>query len=325
MQTQETTRRNATEVVVPSELHHEPIGTVPALLPNSPLDLPAERFSQGLDRREANRKTLLRWVTSNLQSGIDFGQLHVVGRDKCRMVADGRAHECIDPRHWSKPSLWKPGAEKICGMMGLIPRFPNLAEYEIATLHGEDIKVVIIKCELHTSSGFIAAEGTGARRVEQDKGDINKSLKMALKSAHIDATLRVASLSELFTQDIEDLGPDRVELQKFATHNHGSASKNPSADAEEVEFCNGIPVVRTPPAPPSNPPVPASQVAQGGVNQNVQARISEKQFAFVMSLLRHAGMTKSELDRHCVETYGAVSDHISRKDASDLIDWLRNR
>ena len=112
---------------------------------------------------------------------------------------------------------------------------------------------------LHTSSGFIAAEGTGARRVEQDKGDINKSLKMALKSAHIDATLRVASLSELFTQDIEDLGPDRVEPQKFATHSHGSASKNPSADAEEVEFCNGIPVVRTPPAPPSNPPVPASQ------------------------------------------------------------------
>ena len=106
-------------------------------------------------------------------------------------------------------------------MMGLIPRFPNLAEYEIATLHGEDIKVVIIKCELHTSSGFIAAEGTGARRVEQDKGDINKSLKMALKSAHIDATLRVASLSELFTQDIEDLGPDRVEPQKFATHHHG--------------------------------------------------------------------------------------------------------
>jgi hypothetical protein len=29
---------------------------------------------------------------------------------------------------------------------------------------------------------------------------------MALKSAHIDATLRVVSLSEIFTQDIEDLG-----------------------------------------------------------------------------------------------------------------------
>jgi hypothetical protein len=325
MQTQETTRRNATEVVVPSELHHEPIGTVPALLPNAPLDLPAERFTQALDRREANRKALLRWITSNLQSGIDFGQLHVVGRDKCRMVADGRAHECLDPRHWSRASLLKPGAEKICGMMGLIPRFPNLSEYEIACLHGEDIKVVIIKCELHTSSGFIAAEGTGARRVEQDKGDINKSLKMALKSAHIDATLRVAGLSELFTQDIEDFGPDRVDPQKIATRYPGQASKNPSADAEEVEFCNGIPVVRTPPAPPSNQPEQTNQVAQGGVNQNGQARVSEKQFAFVMSLLRHVGMTKSELDHHCVETYGAMSDHISRKDASRLIDWLRNR
>jgi hypothetical protein len=93
----------------------------------------------------------------------------VVGKDKCRLAGDGRTHECLDPRHWSKPSLWKPGAEKICGMMGLIPRFPNLAEYEKATLRGEDIKVIIPKCELHTGNGFVAAEGTGARRLDQDR------------------------------------------------------------------------------------------------------------------------------------------------------------
>ena len=106
-------------------------------MPSAPLDWPVERFTQALDRREVNRKALLKWIQSNLQAGIDYGQIHVVGKDKCRLVADGRAHECLDPRHWSKPSLWKPGAEKICGMMGLIPRFPNLAEYEKAALCAE--------------------------------------------------------------------------------------------------------------------------------------------------------------------------------------------
>ena len=169
------------------------------------MDYPADRFSQALERREDNRKALLKWIQGNLQAGIDFGQIHVVGKDKCRLVRDGRTNECIDPRHWSKPSMWKPGAEKICGMLGLIPRFPNLSEYENAVLRGEDLKVIILKCELNTGNGFVAAEGTGARRIAQDNGDINKSLKMAEKSAHIDATLRVAGLSELFTQDLGDM------------------------------------------------------------------------------------------------------------------------
>jgi hypothetical protein len=127
-----------------------------------------ERFTQALNRREVNRKALPKWIKSNLQAGIDYGQIHVVGKDKCRLAGDGRAHDCIDPRHWSKPSLWKPGVEKICGMLGLIPRFPNLAEYEKAALGALDVKVIILKCELHTGSGFVAAEGTGAHRWDGD-------------------------------------------------------------------------------------------------------------------------------------------------------------
>ena len=96
------------------------------------------------------------------------------------------------------PEVDKPGAEKICGMLGLIPRFPNLDQYEQAVIGGSTLKMIILKCELHTGSDFVAAEGTGARRIAQDNGDINKSLKMTEKSAHIDATLRVAGLSELF-------------------------------------------------------------------------------------------------------------------------------
>jgi len=204
-QNQETKRLNTTEVILPPEANQDSAAALSITVPTPPMDYPVERFSQALGRREDNRKALLKWIQSNLQAGIDFGQIHVVKKERCRLARDGRAHECLDPRHWSKPSLWKPGAEKISGMLGLIPRFPNLSEYENAVLRGEDIKVIILKCHLETGNGFVAAEGTGARRIAQGNGDINKSLKMAEKSAHIDATLRVAGLSELFTQDLEDM------------------------------------------------------------------------------------------------------------------------
>ena len=55
----------------------------------------------------------------------------------------------------------------------------------------------------------MVADGVGARIIAQDNGDINKALKMAEKSAHIDATLRMAGLSEVFTQDIEDMMQQR--------------------------------------------------------------------------------------------------------------------
>jgi len=320
MLNQEVRGLNTTEVVLPPEVHQEHTVHLPAAMPNSPLDWPVKRFTQALDRRDVNRKALLKWAQSKLQAGIDYGQIHVVGKDKCRLAVDGRAQDCIDPRHWSKASLWKPGAEKICGILGLIPRFPNLAEYEKATLRGEDIKVIILKCELHTGNGFVAAEGTGARRVDQDRGDINKSLKMAEKSAHIDATLRVAGLSELFTQDIEDMFQD-----------------NPGK--------GDIPPSDTPgnhPAPPAQPqpakalPAPTNGPASNGQNHtgNNQSangrsqesnRITAKQYAFVMDLIKEARMTKNELNQHCVEAYGSVVDHITRRDVSSLIEWLRNR
>jgi hypothetical protein len=315
MMNQEPRRLNAAEVVLPQEVHHETATHLPALMPSAPLDWPVERFTQALDRREVNRKALLKWIQSNLQAGIDYGQIHVVGKDKCRLVADGRTHECLDPRHWSKPSLWKPGAEKICGMMGLIPRFPNLAEYEKAALSGEDIKTIILKCELHTGNGFVAAEGSGARRVDQDRGDINKSLKMAIKSAHIDATLRVAGLSELFTQDIEDMLGDKAGKENLQSDDGNGNRPSPQPQPQPT------------PAPTSPPKEPAgngqSQAANGrGYESN---RISAKQFSFIMDLLKEARMTKTELNQHCVEAYGSVVDYITRHDASSLIDWLRKR
>ena len=90
-------------------------------------------------------------------------------------------------------------------MLGVTVHYPTLKDYEKAALTGVTLNQIIIRCEIIDVSGRVVADGVGARLLSQDNGDINKALKMAEKSAHIDATLRMAGLSEVFTQDIEDM------------------------------------------------------------------------------------------------------------------------
>ena len=152
----------------------------------SPLDLPVTQFREGLARRKENRQSLLEWIRSALVEGTDYGRIQIKGR-------------------MSKPSLFKPGAEKICGMLGVTVMFPTIPEYEARAISGQSIESIILRCEICDGSGRIVGHGLGARSVSQDNGDLNKALKMAEKSAQIDATLRMAGLSELFTQDLEDI------------------------------------------------------------------------------------------------------------------------
>lgn len=170
----------------------------------SPLDLPTEFFSAGLDRRKRNRALLMEWLRTALVEGVDFGRIHIAGKDRCQLVRMGRVHECKDPGHWSKPALFKAGAEKITGMLGMTVHYPTLPAYEDAFLAQADIRTIMLRCELRDAHGHVVAQGAGARQISQDYGDLNKTLKMVAKSAHIDATLRLAGLSEVFTQDLED-------------------------------------------------------------------------------------------------------------------------
>jgi hypothetical protein len=293
---------NAEVMVVPEGISR------PIITSESPMDLPVERFTRALTRREENRKALIKWVSDNLVQGKDFGKIHVVGKDKCPKAKEGRAHECSNKYHWSKPSLWKPSAEKICGMLGLIPRFPNLNEYENAVLRGEDIKVIILKCELHTPSGFIAAEGTGARRLSQDNADINKSLKMAEKSAHIDATLRVAGLSEIFTQDIEDMA--------------GNVHVSPQPDSHQVTPNQDKDVSKASPDVSQNGSHDSGNGSERVASSNVPQRLSSRQYRYILNLAEELDIRNDKLEKRCVEIYGVSVQYLSKFDASSLIALL---
>ena len=60
-------------------------------------------------------------------------------------------------------------------------------------------------------------------------------------------------------------------------------------------------------------------------NGQSNGRISSKQHKYILDLIKEQGLTKSELNQQCVQVYGAVLAHISRNDASSLIDELLAR
>lgn len=110
----------------------------------------------------------------------------------------------------SKPSLLKPGAEKILMLLGLS------SEYEIVEKiqdYEDGFFAYTIRCILK-KNGQVITEGLGhcnskEKKYESDKQDKfmlgNTCLKMAKKRAQVDAALTVGSLSDIFTQDLEDM------------------------------------------------------------------------------------------------------------------------
>lgn len=141
-------------------------------------------FESTIERRHDNRLTLLHWIKTNLVEGVDFG---IIPSKK------GAGKKC----------LFKSGAEKICVLLELTPTFPAFRDYEQAALANQKLELIILRCELFSETGVVVASGIGARAIKDDFGNVNKSLKMAAKSAAILATLSVAGLSEVFTLDLE--------------------------------------------------------------------------------------------------------------------------
>jgi len=172
-----------------------PKGSI-SVFPSSPLDLPTETFQKALERREKNHQTLIQWIRKNLHPDIDYGRSHIL--DNCKYARAGAPYLCSDFSHFSILTLWKSGAEKVIRLLGLSAHFPTLYQYEIASLNRIEIQTVVLKCELRTQNGTVVGEGTGSRHIKQDGWNLNISIKMACKSAMVDAVIRTAGLTGIF-------------------------------------------------------------------------------------------------------------------------------
>ena len=116
-----------------------------------------------------------------------------------------------------KPTMLKPGAEKILMLLGL------RSEFEIVDSTRDFEKGFFqyqVRCRLYKGDVLIT-EGLGScntkerKYIKQDPFTLdNTILKMAKKRALVDAALLVGSLSDIFTQDLEDMDLEGVPVQE---------------------------------------------------------------------------------------------------------------
>ena len=282
----------------PDNTKQETSGSI-SVFPSSPLDMPPETFKNALKRREENHQVLIQWIKKNLKPDIDYGRSHI--EENCKYARAGVSHLCSDFTHMSMITLWKSGAEKILRLLGLSVHFPNVHQYELGAVHRQEIQTVILKCELRTSNGTVVAEGTGARHVNQDGWNLNKSIKMTSKSAMVDATIRVAGLSGIFIKT------HRNTLTKLGACN---ADNRPGTGA-----CNA-----------DNRP--GTGACNGHNNQQKLTQpqlITQPQKDLILKLAGRLGLTIEALDKRCKDTFGGVLKGLERHCASRLISQLNGQ
>ena len=273
----------------PDESKQQPNSAIEPF-PSSPIDMPPDTFEKGIKRRHKNREVLLQWIKENLKHQADLGQIHF--NENCPYAHNGSADLCTDPSHWSKPVLWKSGAEKIIGVLGLSVHFPNLNQFEMAAAHKQELNQIILKCQLKTHGGTVISEGVGARSIEQDGYDLNMALKMAAKTAVIDATVRACGLTNVFGQnDVQGKHiPNRSSCTTDKLTNRGA--------------CNGH----------NNQP------------KSTQPKlITQPQKDLILKLAGQLGLTIEALDKLCKDTFGNVLKGLERHCASRLISHLNGQ
>ena len=149
--------------------------------------LDAQALTQSMQAWREQRQVVTRFLQQELREGTDFYTLRIKGRE-------------------TKPALSKAGSEKFMALFRLTATFTqDTATWQML---GQPQGTLCYTCHLHTRSGELVGEGRGARTLQQDGGDINKAVKMAQKSAMVDAILRTGALSDVFTQDLEDPSPE---------------------------------------------------------------------------------------------------------------------
>ncbi len=187
--------------------------------------------AEGLDKRlsvanvESRRKAINDLMTKAMRDGVDYGKIPGT----------------------PKPTLYKPGAEKICSMFQIAPRIV------ITDMSTPDTLRYQVRVELYANGGTIfLGEGIGTassaetkyqwraavcreefdampedrRRVAYKRSNNeqgfytiiqvrtecedqdNTIVKMAKKRALIDAVLTVTAASDIFAQDVEDFATD---------------------------------------------------------------------------------------------------------------------
>lgn len=177
------------------------------------MTLPPEQMLVEGARYIESRRTFRDWLRSQLVQGVHFGYPPGIepkfndDGDMIQSVKDKQSGQwvkkVVPKESWTaKPSLYKAGADFVCDL--LVVRDEYSADMDGWTQLGSPKGVFVYACRLFSrANGDLIGEGRGVRSVGQKGGDENNAIKMAKKSAKVDAVLNAFGLSDLFTQDRE--------------------------------------------------------------------------------------------------------------------------
>lgn len=127
----------------------------------------------------------------------------------------------------SKPILLRAGADKILLILGIKPTFEILESVEDAK---NNVVAFTVKCAL-VQGGTVIAEGLGhcnSREFASQNKDYAMAdviLRTAKERALVDATLTIACLSEVFTQETPD-APEVQVVSASVSNNEVRVSEN---------------------------------------------------------------------------------------------------
>ena len=279
--------------------------------------------AETLDRRlsvpqiEARRSAISELMRKTMREDVDFGTIPGT----------------------PKPTLYKPGAEKICSLFQLAPRI------SVEDLSHRDTIRHRVKVELYSTTGVFCGEGVGEassaetkyqwrgaicdeeydntpedrRRVAYKRGSggkvytvaqvrtepddaANTVLKMAKKRALVDAVLTVTAASDIFTQDMED--PDNPPENGYDN------GREPAPPQQRQQ-----PQAQRPAARSTTPPAARTQpIAAATTRKRPNNPVSEAQARRFHAIATNAGKKDNEVKAHLFHTYG--SEHASDLDRS---------
>jgi hypothetical protein len=181
-------------VVVPSD--PPPRSSALATIREHAMSVPVETMMQGLGEYWDRRKAFREWLLSKLVEGVHYGV-----PPGCEPKGN------VNPKQWqNKPSLYKAGADFIVDLLGARQEFK--ADNEAWVQLGSEKGKFVYGCYLFSNStGALIGEGRGCRRVGQKGGDENNAIKMAMKNAKVDAVINSWGLSDLFSQEADEVQP----------------------------------------------------------------------------------------------------------------------
>ena len=262
-------------------------------------------------------------------------QINLIQEVMRSVMQDGQHYGKI-PGAGDKPTLFKPGAEKI------MATFRLAADPEVVDLSHGDIIHYRVKCRLTTKNGVFFGAGLGECSSEEDKYKwrtatsddeweatpethrrikyvrdrqirqvrnnpydlANTILKMAKKRALVDAVLTSTAASDIFTQDIEDMPEELFERGKTG-------------------------------AGPQKPPIRQPQ-AKSTTVKDPNAPVTDAQVKAIFAIMRSRGYTEEDvmleeinrfLNRDLDLTFVPVESlkELTKGQASSVIDFLQKQ